>query len=84
MEAMLKSMVSCQKGPTRHAYAWQIGPFWQDTFEVYTANEMQICTGVQYDKMLPHADVSFDSNPVTLGATLGVTHCGFPRKCSST
>ena len=20
--------VSCQKGPTRHAYAWQIGPFW--------------------------------------------------------
>ena len=25
------SMVSCQKGPTSHAYAWQIGPFWQDT-----------------------------------------------------
>ena len=23
--------VSCQNGPTRHAYAWQIGPFWQDT-----------------------------------------------------
>ena len=23
--------VSCQKDPTRHAYAWQIGPFWQDT-----------------------------------------------------
>ena len=21
------SRVSCQKGPTRHAYAWQIGPF---------------------------------------------------------
>ena len=21
------SMVSCQKGPTRHAYAWQMGPF---------------------------------------------------------
>ena len=28
-------MVSCQKGPTRHAYAWQIGPFWQDTLEVW-------------------------------------------------
>ena len=27
----LYSMVSCQKGPTRHAYAWQMGPFWQDT-----------------------------------------------------
>ena len=29
------SMVSCQKGPTRHAYAWQIGPFWQDTLELF-------------------------------------------------
>ena len=28
-------MVSCQKGRTRHAYAWQIGPFWQDTHEVH-------------------------------------------------
>ena len=31
------SMVSCQKGPTRHAYAWQIGPFWQDTLELWYA-----------------------------------------------
>ena len=22
------------KGPTRHAYAWQIGPFWQDTLDI--------------------------------------------------
>ena len=28
------SMLSCQKGPTRHAYAWQIGPFWQDTLDI--------------------------------------------------
>ena len=28
------TMVSCQKGPTRHAYAWQIGPFWQDTLDL--------------------------------------------------
>ena len=28
------SMVSCQKGPTRHAYAWQIRPIWQDTLDV--------------------------------------------------
>ena len=27
-------MVSCRKGPTRHAYAWQIGPFWQDALEL--------------------------------------------------
>ena len=29
------SRVSCQKGPTRHAYAWQIGPFWQDTLDIW-------------------------------------------------
>ena len=28
------SRVSSQKGPTRHAYAWQIGPFWQDTLKL--------------------------------------------------
>ena len=28
-------MVSCQKGPTRHAYAWQIWPLWQDTLELF-------------------------------------------------
>ena len=28
------SRVSCQKGPSRHAYAWQIGPFWQDTLDL--------------------------------------------------
>ena len=27
-------MVSYQKGPTRHAHAWQIGPFWQDTLDI--------------------------------------------------
>ena len=27
------TMVSCQKGPTHHAYAWRIGPFWQDTLD---------------------------------------------------
>ena len=40
-------MVSCQKGPTRHAYAWQIGPFQQDTHDVYhtksTINLNRIC-----------------------------------------
>ena len=25
------SRVSCQKGPICHAYAWRVGPFWQDT-----------------------------------------------------
>ena len=29
-----KSMVSYQKGSTRHAYARQIGPFGQDTIEM--------------------------------------------------
>ena len=36
-------MVSCQKGPTRHAYAWQIGPFWQNTLEMKSSlNIVQI------------------------------------------
>ena len=35
------SRVSCQKGPTRHAYAWQIGPFWQDTLVLLC---LQQCT----------------------------------------
>ena len=28
LNSVYNSMVSCQKGPTHHAYAWQIGPFW--------------------------------------------------------
>ena len=31
-------MVSCQKGPTHHAYEWQIGPFWQDTLDLFRSN----------------------------------------------
>ena len=27
-------MVSCQKDPTRHTYAWQIEPYWQDTIDL--------------------------------------------------
>ena len=34
-----RSMVSCQKGPICHAYAWQIGPFWQDTLEVWAKED---------------------------------------------
>ena len=30
----INSRVSSQKGPTRHTYAWQIGPFWQDILEL--------------------------------------------------
>ena len=34
------SRVSCQKGPICHAYAWRVGPFWQDTIDytVYVNN----------------------------------------------
>ena len=32
---VLLSRVSCKKGLTRHAYAWQIGPFWQDTLVIW-------------------------------------------------
>ena len=36
------SMVSYQKGPTRHAYAWQIGPFWQDTLDCHVHTRTQV------------------------------------------
>ena len=28
------SRVSYQKGPTRHAYVWQIGHIWQDNLDI--------------------------------------------------
>ena len=34
----LNSMVFCQKIPTQHAYAWQIGPFWQYTLVMFVPN----------------------------------------------
>ena len=37
----LTSMVSCQKGPTRHADAWRIRPFWQDTLDMSTDGQVQ-------------------------------------------
>ena len=36
LKTNLISRVSCQKGPARHVYAWQIGPFWQDTLDMNT------------------------------------------------
>ena len=39
----MTSRVSCQKGPTRHAYAWQIGPFWQDTLDVSVFADFTVC-----------------------------------------
>ena len=32
---MIISLVSCQKGLTRHAYAWQTGSFWQDNLHIW-------------------------------------------------
>ena len=36
----LTSRISCQKGHSRHAYAWRIGPFWQDTLDIYNTMSM--------------------------------------------
>ena len=38
LQRYFTSMVSSQKGPTRHAYAWQIGPFCQDTLDLHWGN----------------------------------------------
>ena len=44
----MKPMVSCQKGPTRHAYAWQIGPFWQDTLEMFLYHLAKQCSAARH------------------------------------
>ena len=45
------SMLSCQKGPTRHASAWQIGPFCQDTLDQVSLCVANGCR--QYTGKLP-------------------------------
>ena len=56
--------VSCQKGPTRHSYAWQIGPFWQDILELLNEHTYPVPTPsyvmaqqVRDDKSLDDFDV---------------------------
>ena len=46
----LISMVSCQKGSTHHAYAWLIGPFWQDTLDLFISFRItSLALGQSYD-----------------------------------
>ena len=45
------SMVSCQKGPTRHAYAWQIGSFWQDTLGLMIDELNDYCVALAVHNM---------------------------------
>ena len=40
LNGKLISMVSCQKGPTRYAYAWQIRLFWQDILDIWYQHEV--------------------------------------------
>ena len=42
-----------QKGPTRNAYAWQIGPFWQDTLDVWANVWKMLTTGIRQGKKPP-------------------------------
>ena len=57
------SRVSCQKGPTRHAYAWQIEPFWQDTldmFKMHTPSQHYDCWYlIKYHRHLRDPDLQF-------------------------
>ena len=40
-------MVSCQKGPTCHVHARQIGPFWQDTLDMLYALWRRVGSAVE-------------------------------------
>ena len=43
------SMASWSKGPTRHAYAWQIGSFWQDTHDIWICMNLKCDSNENYD-----------------------------------
>ena len=61
------SRVSCQKGPSRHAYAWQKGPFWQDTIDmrVYLGNnrtlELKHKGTAEWESHVLYSAVSYDA-----------------------
>ena len=50
-------MVSCQKGPSRHAYTWQIGPFWQDTLAWNKPLSLAIYVGDMIPPTIPTQSV---------------------------
>ena len=54
----LISMVSRQKGPTCHAYAWQIGPFWQDTLDMAQCVSPVWCLYLQVNKPCPFPGIT--------------------------
>ena len=55
------SRVSCQKGPTRHAYAWPIGPFWQDTLDIPLYWPIPHGNTHQWDQSSPGASFHLDT-----------------------
>ena len=58
--------VSCQKGPTHHVYAWQIGPFWQDNLELCQGNNT-VWIGQQQSKLLQFFMINCEelTDPIT-------------------
>ena len=70
-------MLSCQKGPIRHAYAWQIGPFGQDTLDISAqryGNRLQgYCKNKQKYRQLLECRSYFNGYHVTTGF-----HCMVP------
>ena len=60
----LISMVSYQRGPTRHAYAWQIGPFLQDTIDIKMLSYQSKDSGYKDEAVWRHSYLS-EGNPYT-------------------
>ena len=67
-------MVSCQKGPTRHAYAWQIGPCFQDTLDMWQLPRLAVAA---------YPSVCGVTNTHTWGSTAGPPGlCVIKQKCN--
>ena len=58
--------MSCQKGPTHHACAWQIGPFWQDTLGICFSALIIHCFRQWIVSYIVPISFSIDSDPILI------------------
>ena len=84
----LISRVSCQKRPTRHAYAWQIGPFWQEILDLrwfpnYFSHQQGMMQYFASQKSLHDQRPGHSSSVHITKNTEGTTNCfNFPWELS--
>ena len=71
------------KGPTCHAYAWQIGPFWQDTLDMLSICCINVALNVLYYMSWLRRFTSWPTIhwPVKLNASPPIRKCCIVTHC---